>query len=162
MLFKTLLSLFATISTLQLIGGLTVYPKQCYRSVPWTYLNSLTCRYEFVRSFSSIYSYQPVFTTSSFQFKYIAKNSYKIPESPECPEFSECPESPECPKLPECPELPEAPESPESPDCKGEKLSDLSEYQKLANIQYQRDVRGVWISGKESFYSFCTVAIRYN
>ena len=40
------------------------------------------------------------------------------------------------------------PEPPELPDCKGEKLSDLSEYQKLANIQYQRDVNGVWISGK--------------
>ena len=45
-------------------------------------------------------------------------------------------------------------EPPELPDCqgrlcKGEKLSDLSEYQKLANIQYQRDVKGVWISGKD-------------
>ena len=40
------------------------------------------------------------------------------------------------------------PEPPELPDCKGEKLSDLSEYQKLANMQYQRDVKGVWISGK--------------
>merc|ERR1712129_607253 len=97
-------------------------------------------RYEFVRSFSSLYSYQPVFTTSSFQFKYIAKNSYKIPASPECPE---CPEPPVCPKLPECPKL---------PDCKGEKLSDLSEYQKLANIQYQRDVRGVWISDTKLKY----------
>jgi hypothetical protein len=36
----------------------------------------------------------------------------------------------------------------ELPDCKGEKLSDLSEYQKLASIQYQQDVKGVWISGK--------------
>ena len=37
----------------------------------------------------------------------------------------------------------------ESHDCKCEKLSDLSEYQELANIQYQRDVKGVWISGKD-------------
>ena len=43
------------------------------------------------------------------------------------------------------------PEPTELPDCKGEKLSDLSEYQKLANIQYQRDVKGVWISGKDYF-----------
>ena len=41
------------------------------------------------------------------------------------------------------------PEPPELPDCKGEKLSDLPEYQKLANIQYQRDMKGVWISGKD-------------
>ena len=51
------------------------------------------------------------------------------------------------------------PDPPELPDCKGEKLSDLSEYQKLANIQYQKDVKGVWISGKDYFlevlnYSF--------
>ena len=43
------------------------------------------------------------------------------------------------------------PEPPELSDCKGEKLSDLSEYQKLANIQYQKDVKGVWISGKGYF-----------
>jgi hypothetical protein len=54
-----------------------------------------------------------------------------------------------CPKSPECPKLPEAPES---PDCKGEKLSDLSDYQKLANIQYQRDVKGVWISDTKLKY----------
>ena len=40
------------------------------------------------------------------------------------------------------------PEPIELPDCEVEKLSDLSEYQKLANLQYQRDVKGVWISGK--------------
>ena len=34
-------------------------------------------------------------------------------------------------------------------NCKGEKLSDLPEYQKLANIQYQREVKGLWISGKD-------------
>ena len=36
----------------------------------------------------------------------------------------------------------------ESHDCKCEKLSDLSKHQELATIQYQRDVKGVWISGK--------------
>ena len=43
----------------------------------------------------------------------------------------------------------EPPECPEPSDCRGEKLLDLSEYQKLANIQYRRDVKGVWISGKD-------------
>ena len=41
------------------------------------------------------------------------------------------------------------PEPPELPECKVEKLLGLPEYQKLANIQYQRDVKGVWISGKD-------------
>ena len=40
------------------------------------------------------------------------------------------------------------PEPIELPDCEVKTLSDLSEYQKLANLQYQRDVKGVWISGK--------------
>ena len=46
------------------------------------------------------------------------------------------------------------PEPPELPECKVEKLLGLPEYQKLANIQYQRDVKGVWISGKDYLLKF--------
>ena len=88
---------------------------------------------------------------------YITENSNKKPKSPECPRCPECPKSTNCPKSPkcskslECSKSPDCPKSPESPDCDGEKLSDLSEYQKL---QYQRDVKGVWISGKNHLLKF--------
>ena len=77
--------------------------------------------------------------TLGWETVYITENSNKKPKSPECPKSPKCPKSPECPK---------------SPDCKGEKSSDLSEYQKLANIQYQRDVKGIWISGKDYLLKF--------
>ena len=82
----------------------------------------VTCRYEFFKYFNSGYSQL-----------YIAKKSSKIHGTikNKCSNKSEFPEPPEC---------------------EGEKLLDLSEYQKLANIQYQRDVKGVWISGKKSYF----------
>ena len=89
--------------------------------------------------------------TLGWETVYITENSNKKPKSSECPKSPKCPKSPECPKSPKCPK---SPECPKSPDCKGEKSSDLSEYQKLANIQYQRDVKGIWISGKDYLLKF--------